>query len=89
MVVISGIVLAQIVYDFSLHSANDTAAQAAPAAIGQLLPVLIAGYSIDFVHRILKRAIIKSASSSVPHWTAGSAIRQISNISYAEGSSHV
>jgi hypothetical protein len=89
MVVISGIVLAQIVYDFFLHSANDTTAQAAPTAIGQPLPVLIAGYSVDFVHRILQRAIIKSASSSVPQWTAGSAIRQVSNISDAEGSSHV
>jgi hypothetical protein len=57
MGVISGIVLSQIVYDFFLHSGNDTTVQAVPSAIGQPLLALLGGYSVDFVHGILKRAI--------------------------------
>jgi hypothetical protein len=59
MGVISGIVLSQIVYDFFLHSGDDTTVQAVPAAaaIGQPLLALLGGYSVDFVHAILERAI--------------------------------
>jgi len=56
MGVISGIVLSQIVYDFFLHSANDTTFHSA-AAIGQPILALLGGYSVDFVHGILRRAI--------------------------------
>jgi hypothetical protein len=52
MGVISGVVLSQIIYDFFLHSANDPA-----AAIGQPILALLGGYSVDFVHGVLKRAI--------------------------------
>jgi hypothetical protein len=58
MGVISGIVLSQIVYDFFLgHSGDDPTLHVTPAAIGQPLLALLGGYSVDFVHGILKRAI--------------------------------
>jgi hypothetical protein len=58
MGVISGIVLSQIVYDFFLgHSGNNPTDNATPTAIGQPLLALLGGYSVDFVHGILKRAI--------------------------------
>ena len=58
MGVISGMILSQIVYDFFLaQSGNDTTVHATPAAIGQPILALLGGYSVDFVHGILKRAI--------------------------------
>ena len=57
MGVISGIILSQIVYDFFLHSGSDSTARATPAAIGQPILALLGGYSVDFVHGILKRGI--------------------------------
>jgi hypothetical protein len=57
MGVISGVVLSQIVFDFFLHTEHGETAQAAPIAIGQPLLALLGGYSVDFVHGILKRAI--------------------------------
>jgi hypothetical protein len=58
MGVISGIVLSQIVYDFFLgHSGDNPTDHATPTAIGQPLLALLGGYSVDFVHGILKRAI--------------------------------
>jgi hypothetical protein len=57
MDVISGIVLSQIVYDFFVHSGSDTTVQGAATAIGQPLLAPVGGYSVDFVHGILKRAI--------------------------------
>lgn len=59
MGVISGVVLSQIVYDFLLapHSGNDPTVRTASAAIGQPILALLGGYSVDFVHGILKRAI--------------------------------
>jgi hypothetical protein len=57
MGVISGIILSQIVYDFLLHSSGGTSAQAIPAPLGQPILALFGGYSVDFVHGILKRAI--------------------------------
>ena len=59
MGVISGVVLSQIVYDFFLapHAGNDPSVRTASAAIGQPILALLGGYSVDFVHGILKRAI--------------------------------
>jgi hypothetical protein len=57
MGVISGVILSQIVFDFFLHTEHGEIAQAAPIAIGQPLLALLGGYSVDFVHGILKRAI--------------------------------
>jgi hypothetical protein len=59
MGVISGVVLSQIVYDFFLapHAGNDPTVRTASAAIGQPILALLGGYSVDFVHGILKRAI--------------------------------
>ena len=57
MGVISGVVLSQILFDFFLHTEHGETAQAAPIAIGQPLLALLGGYSVDFVHGILKRAI--------------------------------
>src|SRR5215470_1665417 len=57
MGVISGVVLSQIVYEFFLtHSGNEPTVHAVPA-IGQPILALLGGYSVDFVHGILKRAI--------------------------------
>jgi hypothetical protein len=39
------------------HSRDDATVHAAPAAIRQPLLALLRGYSVDFVHGILKRAI--------------------------------
>jgi hypothetical protein len=58
MGVISGIVLSQLVYDFFLtHSGTDASANGAAGAIGQPMLALLGGYSVDFVHGLLKRAI--------------------------------
>jgi hypothetical protein len=59
MGVISGVVLSQIVYDlFLAHSGGDDAtARTVPPAIGQPILALLGGYSVDFVHGILKRVI--------------------------------
>jgi hypothetical protein len=57
MGVISGMILSQIVYDFLLNSRDGTTAQAIPAALGQPVLALLGGYSVDFVHGILRRAI--------------------------------
>lgn len=57
MGIISGIVLSQIVYDFLVQSGNPTAGEAVPAVVGQPLLALIGGYSVDFVHGMLRRAI--------------------------------
>ena len=59
MGVISGVVLSQIVYDFFLapHSGNDPTVRTATVAIGQPILALLGGYSVDFVHGILRRAI--------------------------------
>jgi hypothetical protein len=58
MGVISGVVLSQIVYNFFLaHSVVQSTVQATPAAIAQPILALLGGYSVDFVHGILKRAI--------------------------------
>ena len=58
MGVISGVVLSQIVYNFFLsHSGDETAAHATPAAIVEPILALLGGYSVDFVHGILKRTI--------------------------------
>lgn len=58
MGVISGIVLSQLVYDFFLaQSADDTSARALSGAIVQPILALVGGYSVDFVHGILTRAI--------------------------------
>jgi hypothetical protein len=55
---ISGIVLSQLVYVFFLANAgNDSTVGTAPVAIGQPILALLGGYSVDFVHRILTRAI--------------------------------
>ncbi|MBV8738201.1 MAG: hypothetical protein JO007_13280 [Alphaproteobacteria bacterium] len=63
MGVISGIVLSQLVYDFFLaHGGHDASARAIPDAIGQPLLALLGGYSVDFVHGILKRAITTLAN---------------------------
>jgi len=57
MGVISGVILSQIVYNFFLaHSGGDTSAGAA-GAIAQPILALLGGYSVDFVHGVLKRAI--------------------------------
>jgi low temperature requirement protein LtrA len=58
MGVISGIVLSQLVYVFYLaHSGNDGTVGTASVAFGQPILALIGGYSVDFVHGILTRAI--------------------------------
>jgi hypothetical protein len=58
MGVISGIVLSQLVYVFYVaHSGADWAAGTAPVAIGQPILALLGGYSVDFVHGLLTRAI--------------------------------
>jgi hypothetical protein len=58
MGVISGIVLSQLVYVFYLaHSGNDPTVGTASVAIGQPILALLGGYSVDFVHGILTRAI--------------------------------
>jgi hypothetical protein len=58
MGVISGIVLSQLVYVFYVaHSGGDWAAGTAPVAIGQPILALLGGYSVDFVHGLLTRAI--------------------------------
>jgi hypothetical protein len=57
MGVISGVILSQIVYNFFLsHSGADAGAGAA-GAIAQPILALLGGYSVDFVHGVLKRAI--------------------------------
>jgi hypothetical protein len=58
MGVISGIVLSQLVYDFFLaQSVDDTSTRALSGAIVQPILALVGGYSVDFVHGILTRAI--------------------------------
>jgi hypothetical protein len=67
MGVISGIVLSQIVYDYLLHSPGAVgysgsgtsvpSASAVPDAVAQPLLALVGGYSVDFVHGLLRRAI--------------------------------
>jgi hypothetical protein len=57
MGVISGVILSQIVYNFlQAHSGGDASAGAA-GAIAQPILALLGGYSVDFVHGLLKRAI--------------------------------
>ena len=57
MGVIAGTVLSGLVYDFPLsHSGND-AAIAARGTFVQPILALVGGYSVDFVHGILKRTI--------------------------------
>jgi hypothetical protein len=58
MGVISGIVLSQLVYDlFLAHLGDDNSAGGIPGAIEQPLLALVGGYSVDFVHGVLKRVI--------------------------------
>lgn len=59
MGVIAGTVLSGLVYDFLLsHSGNgNDAAIAAPGTFVQPVLALVGGYSVDFVHGILKRTI--------------------------------
>jgi hypothetical protein len=58
MGVISGVILSQLVYNFFLaHSGDDASTRALPAAIAQPTLALLGGYSVDFVHGVLKRAI--------------------------------
>ena len=58
MGVISGVVLSQIVYYLFLqHSGDDSTVRTVPPAIGQPILALPGGYSVDFVHGILTRAI--------------------------------
>jgi hypothetical protein len=59
MGMISGVVLSQIVYDFFLapHAGNDPTVRTASVSIGQPILALLGGYSVDFVHGVLKRAI--------------------------------
>ena len=57
MGVISGVILSQLVYNSVLtHSGADTGASAA-GAIAQPILALVGGYSVDFVHGLLRRAI--------------------------------
>ena len=57
MGVISGVILSQLVYNSVLaHSGADTGAGAA-GAIAQPILALVGGYSVDFVHGVLRRAI--------------------------------
>jgi hypothetical protein len=57
MGVISGVILSQLVYNsFLAHSGADTGARAA-GAIAQPILALVGGYSVDFVHGVLRRAI--------------------------------
>jgi hypothetical protein len=57
MGVIAGVILSQLVYNsFLEHSGGDTGAGAA-GAIAQPILALLGGYSVDFVHGVLKRAI--------------------------------
>jgi hypothetical protein len=58
MGVISGVILSQIVYRFFLaHSGGDTSVGVTADAIAQPILALLGGYSVDFVHGVLKRAI--------------------------------
>jgi hypothetical protein len=57
MGVISGIVLSQLIYELLHGPTTDAAATAVPPTIGQPLLALLGGYSVDFVHGILRRAI--------------------------------
>lgn len=57
MGVISGIILAQLVYVFLLRGPSTTEAPAVSATIGQPLLALLGGYSGDLVHGILSHAI--------------------------------
>jgi hypothetical protein len=57
MGVISGVILSQLVYNaFLAHSGADRGAGAA-GAIAQPILALLGGYSVDFVHGLLRRAI--------------------------------
>jgi hypothetical protein len=57
MGVISGVILSQLVYNvFLAHSGAETGASAG-GAIAQPILALVGGYSVDFVHGILRRAI--------------------------------
>jgi hypothetical protein len=58
MGVISGVVLSQIVFDlFLTHAGDDSTVRTVPPAIGRPILALLGGYSVDFVHGILTRAI--------------------------------
>jgi hypothetical protein len=59
MGVISGVILSQLVYDFFLlqKPLTDPALDSVPPAIGEVILCLLGGYSVDFVHGTLKRAI--------------------------------
>ena len=57
MGVISGIMLSQLVYPFFQGQPTGDASTATPATIMQPLLALLGGYSVDFVHGLLKRAI--------------------------------
>jgi hypothetical protein len=61
MGVISGIILAQLIYVFLLK-APTTGASALPATIGQPILALFGGYSVDLVHGILSHTIDTVAS---------------------------
>jgi hypothetical protein len=57
MGVISGVILSLLVYNsFLAHSGTNTGTSAA-GAIAQPILALVGGYSVDFVHRVLRRAI--------------------------------
>jgi hypothetical protein len=57
MGVISGIVLSRLVYAFLLAHSGNMSGPTVPAAIGQPILALLGGYSVDFVHGILRRGI--------------------------------
>jgi hypothetical protein len=59
MGVISGVVLAQLLYDlFLMHRpTTDAALEAVPPTIGEPILALLGGYSVDLVHGILKHTI--------------------------------
>jgi hypothetical protein len=56
MGVISGIVLSRLVYHFFAQAADDTNGSNLPA-IGRPILALLGGYSVDFVHGILRRTV--------------------------------
>jgi hypothetical protein len=57
MGVISGIELSRLVYAFLLAHSGNMSGPTVPAAIGQPILALLGGYSVDFVHGILRRGI--------------------------------
>jgi hypothetical protein len=86
MGVISGIVLSQLVYDFFLaNSSDDPSIRAIPDAIGQPILALLGGYSVDFVHGVLKRAINTVGSFFGVSMDAGTDNQQRAAIAKAPG----